>query len=191
MTNIPGRSHPPSPGTPRPGAPQHHCRGARHRSPPAWAWPAPDCFPRDQRDHPRSSGPREELSPPPQVSWGRAAAHQLCAALLHETAPTFQPGHQRAERETVGSCFVLIQHPARHLSRASPVPAQSCPIPPPAQAAGMCMGSAQPAPGHLQGFEACQEFYPGICLPFSSKGFCHVCPSAGFVRQVKASSRSC
>lgn len=42
----------------------------------------------------------------------------------------------------------------------------------------MCLGRAQPVElqqnqpqGISMAFEACQEFYPGIWLPFHSKGF--------------------
>lgn len=145
-------------------------------SPCAWACPAPNCFPGDQRESQGSVGHRRTCHHLPRtLGKGYSPSALSCLALLHETAQAFQPCHQKAKRETVGSCFVLIQHPARHLSQASLVLTQSCPIPPPAKGCwhvpGPCPAHAEPAPGDLHGFKACQEFYPGIWLPFSSKGF--------------------
>lgn len=118
-----------------------------------------------------------------------------CLALLHETAQSFQPGHQKAKRETVGSCFVLIQHPARHLSQASPMLTQSCPIPPLPRAAGMCMGRAQPTQNQPQGISMAlkhaRNFTQAFRFLFLPRALpqcpgAGLCPGAGFVRQVKA-----
>lgn len=188
VTNIPGRSHHCSPGTPCPGAPQHHVQepGTAEGTDitVSLGLPCTELLPQGSEGWPKVQW---DVGGPVTTSpglWGRAAAHQLCpawlprAALLHEAAQTSQPGHRKAKRETVGSCFVLIQHPARHLSQGSPVLTQSCPIPPPAKGCwhvhGPCparAAPAEPAPGHLPGFEARQEFYPGFWLPFPSKGF--------------------
>lgn len=139
-----------------------------------WAFPARHCFPREQRDHPRFSGTQQDLSPPPQ-SLGKSSSDLSCHELPF-SMEQLKPSSLVTRQQNTG---ILIQHPARHLSQASLMLTQPCPIPPPAKGSwhvpGPCPARgapAQPAPGDLHGFEACQEFYPGIWLPFSSQCAC-------------------
>lgn len=133
-----------SPGTPSPGAPQHHVQHPGQEPGTAEGT--------DISHHVPGLGLYRTASPgirgitqgsvghkrpchhlPRSLGKGCSPSALSWAALLHGTAQTFQPGDQKAKREPVGSCFVLIQHPARHLSQSSPVLTQSCPIPPPAK----------------------------------------------------------
>lgn len=97
----------------------------------------------------------------------RSLGKSPSALSCHGAAQTFQPGHQRGKLWDPALSFSSIQAPFPGLSGADPVlphphPCWCVPGPCPARGA-----PAQPAPGDLHGFEACQEFYPSIWLPFS------------------------
>lgn len=83
--------------------------------------------------------------------------------------------------------ILLCPYPASSQApfAASLMLTQPCPIPPPAKGSwhvpGPCPARgapAQPAPGDLHGFEACQEFYPGIWLPSSESAWCWFCEAS-------------
>lgn len=150
-----------------------------------WACPAPNCFPRDQRDSQGSVGHRRTCHHLPRILRKDCSPSALSyLALLHETAQTFQPAHQKAKGEAAGSCFVLIQHPARHLSspgfsRADPV----LPHPIPCQGLLAC---AQPVQNQPQGISMALKHARNFTQAFGFLFLPRALPHrAGFVRQVK------
>lgn len=82
----------------------------------------------------------------------------------------------------MGSCFVLIQHPARHLSKASPVLTQSCPVPPPAKDCWHVQNQPQ---GISMALKNARNFTQAFGFLFLPRALPHVLWS-GFVRKVKA-----